>query len=256
MLKANFSANRAQVRKMQKGLPFQLSHQQLTGGSLPNASHDIEIHMNPKHAKEVDRAVRRGKAYRMKAEKIQGGKITLKSILGDKSVKKVANKALNAITNKLVDKKVISKKQSNVAKEILNNAIEGNYDDAQDQAKEAGINTINGLGVKKVRGLGLIKGSDMAKQHMAKVRAQRGGKVDFLKSLGRVAKKVGVTALKTAVGTAIATAGTALTGNPMLGSAGSAIAMKQINPAIDKATGSGLIKRKNNIRFGNGFMPA
>ncbi len=139
---AKFNLNALQARKLKAGKPFQMSNAQLCGNGL-NISHSAEVHMLQRDANAVDRAIKNNKGFRFAPAKIQGGSLSLKKILGDKTVQKVASSAVKAITNKLVDKNVISNKQSAVANNILNSAIVGDYQGAKDQAKDAGVKTRN-----------------------------------------------------------------------------------------------------------------
>ena len=95
---------KAQYNKLQRGVSFQLSSQQL---HLPNdkSTHHVELHVDANLHRKHQHAVRNQKGLRFSPHEIKGG--SLKSIF--KSVKKVANKVAHGIeqVKKVIPQSVI-----------------------------------------------------------------------------------------------------------------------------------------------------
>ena len=100
-MEADFKLTVQQMHKLRPGKPFQLSHQQLIGKGI-DSIHDATLQMHSKHAKAVDRAIRNGKDYRFTADKIAGGKLTMKDVVKNPLVKALANKSLTSATHSLM----------------------------------------------------------------------------------------------------------------------------------------------------------
>jgi hypothetical protein len=140
----------AQKNKMQGGKTFQLSASALQTGS---GKHAVEIRMTSKNHKAILKNVSKGKGYRFSSDKIEGagffGDLAKKA--GKALAKKVAEKGLDAIGERTGQKGITD-------------AVKGSVDGLVD------------VGINKVSGGKLVKGSPEMKAHMARIRGMRKGK--------------------------------------------------------------------------------
>jgi hypothetical protein len=139
----------AQKNKMQGGKTFQLSASALQSGS---GKHAVEIQMTPKNHKALLKNVSKGKGYRFSADKIEGAGFfgDIAKSIGKKVAKKVADKGLDYIGER-------------TGQSGITNALKGSVDGLVD------------VGINKVSGGKLVKGSPEMKAHMARIRGMRKG---------------------------------------------------------------------------------
>ena len=223
----------AQKKKFENGKTFQLSASQLNAGT---GKFHVEIEMTTKNHRELLRNVARNKGYRFTREKVVGG-----SIFG-KILKTVA-KAASPIALDFVGEKTGTKSITDALKPSANGLID--------------------VGVDKISGGKLKKGSPEMAEKMARLRSMRKGKkIDggnifddikngfnrtFTPKLGREIKKTLTSGDAEEIYKGIADVGLtavgAYTGQPMLGAVGSQV----VNSAID---GAGVRRRRNTIVVG------
>jgi len=179
-----------QYRKMKQGKGFQLTASQIQSGVSNSAKHEVEIILDKTHYKKLLRSSASGKGFRFTQKVLQGQGLadTFKN-LGNKiasGAKSVGNKIASGA--KTAGKSFVKYVPKNTAKKIAKaglNAVAKQYDldpsltDLASQGVDAGVDAgyaTQGKGLVKFK-----KGSAEAKAHMAKLRAMRGGKINFKK---------------------------------------------------------------------------
>ena len=226
----------AQKKKFENGKTFQLSATQLNAGT---GKFHVEIEMTTKNHRELLRNVARNKGYRFTREKVVGG-----SIFG-KILKTVA-KAAAPIALDFVGEKTGTKSITDALKPSANGLID--------------------VGVDKISGGKLKKGSPEMAERMARLRSMRKVKVDggnifddikngfnrtFTPKLGREIKKTLTSGVAKDIYKGVADVGLtavgAYTGQPMLGAVGSQV----VNSAID---GAGVRRRRNTMVVGGSLV--
>lgn len=227
----------AQKKKFENGKTFQLSATQLNAGT---GKYHVEIEMTTQNHKELLRNVARNKGYRFTREKVVGGSIFGKFL---KSVAKaVAPKALDFVGEKTGTKNITD-------------------------ALKPSANGLIDVGVDKITGGKLEKGSPEMAEKMARLRSMRKGKqVDggnifddikngwnrtFTPKLGKKIQKALTSKVAKDIYKGIADVGVdsiaAYTGQPMLGAIGSQV----VNSAID---GAGVKRRRNTMVVGGSLV--
>jgi hypothetical protein len=231
----------AQFKKLESHKPFQVSFQQLNQNKP--ADHHVEIELPKPELTKLNRNLRNGKGFRFNPNKIIGsglfssGLSLLKTAAKSNLVKDLAKKGLSkaiqigANSNNqylagaanlagnvtgagifdtglsLLKNAAKSKTVQNLGKQALSKAI------------QMGANSNNGLiagasnALKSVTGGKLKKGSQEAKDHMARIRAMRktGTGFNLIKSIkgafkNPILKQIGNVALKTALPVALSIA--------------------------------------------------
>jgi hypothetical protein len=230
----------AQKSKFEKGKTFQLSATQLNAGT---GKFHVEIEMTTKNHKELLRNVARNKGYRFTREKVVGGSIfgkVLKTV-----AKAVAPKALDFVGEKTGTKSITD-------------------------ALKPSANGLIDVGVDKITGGKLKKGSPEMAEKMARLRSMRkrkqvdGGNIfddikngwnrTFNPKLGREIKKALTSGEAKDIYKGIAdvglTAVAGYTGSPMLGAVGSQL----VNSAIDGAGVRRKYGKKNTLVVGGNLV--
>jgi hypothetical protein len=233
----------AQYKKLENHQPFQVSYQQLNQDRP--ADHHVEIELPKPELTKLNRNLRNGKGFRFNPNKIIGGGLLssglslLKTAAKSKAVQNLGKQALskglqlagnsnnslissaatlagNAVNGSgifdtglsLLKNAAKSKTVQNLGKQALNKGLSLAGNSNNGFISEA--NTLKG-----VTGGKLVKGSQAAKEHMARIRAMRktgAGFGSFLNSVKKIAKnpilkQIGNVALKTALPIALNVAG-------------------------------------------------
>lgn len=274
-----------QFRKYKKGEPFQLSNSQLQSSV---GKHKVDIHLGKRDYKKLLTAVKNGKGYRFSDKNVVGGSLWgsfkkglstvgnfVKNNISKEDVKNVINKGVDLVAPDSV---------KDVAKSAVSKIVDYGYDDSnkgksmkenafslantlQPEIKDVGLqigkkvvdkvtSKLNEMSPDEVQGEGLrkkrfAKGSQEAKDHMAKIRAMRGAK----KGMGVKPKRRGKGLLENIESTLIHTglptlgrvAGTLIGGVPA-GMVGEELG-NMAGDVIGQATGRGL-KNKKHTRYG------
>jgi hypothetical protein len=274
-----------QFRKYKKGEPFQLSNSQLQSSV---GKHKVDIHLGKRDYKKLLTAVKNGKGYRFSDKNVVGGSLWgsfkkglstvgnfVKNNISKEDVKNVINKGVDLVAPDSVKdlaKSAVSKTvdyaydDRNQGKSLKENVF-GLANTLQPEIKDVGLQVgkkvvdkvtskLNEMSPDEVQGEGLrkkrfVKGSQEAKDHMAKIRALRGTK----KGMGVKPKRRGKGLLENIESTLIHTglptlgrvAGTLIGGVPagMVGEELGNIA----GDALGEAVGRGL-KNKKHTRYG------
>lgn len=184
--------SRRQLTSIQKGKSIRLSATQLAM-SDPKSTHEVQIDVSPSTLKKIESAKRRNKGVQVTGSAISGGKIDFmnmlgqaaefgKKVVGPKLLKAGAKLALsqtgisNSLTDSLVDNSVDGLMKSDLRtskgwKGAARRAAVNTGEDAlntglQMAANQLASNQIGGSGIR-------AKGSEAARNHMAKLRAMR-----------------------------------------------------------------------------------
>lgn len=197
-----------QFLKYRKGNAFQLTNAQLQADS---GKHLVDVHLSKKDYKKLLTAIKNGKGYRFSNKNVVGGSLwgsfkkglsavgnfvksnvnkeDVKNVL-KKGVEMVAPDSVKNIAKSAVDKVVdYGYDESNAGKSLKDHAL-SLVNDLQPELKDAGLqagkkivdkvkeklqmtddDTLEGNGLKKYK-----KGSQSAKDHMARIRAMRKSK--------------------------------------------------------------------------------
>jgi len=274
-----------QFRKYKKGEPFQLSNAQLQSSV---GKHKVDIHLQKRDYKKLLNAIKNGKGYRFSEKNVVGGSFwgSLKkglSTVGNFVKNNVSKEDVKNVINKGVDL-VAPDSVKDLAKSAVSKTVDYAYDDRnqgkslkenvfglantlQPEIKDVGLQVgkkvvdkvtskLNEMSPDEVQGEGLrkkrfAKGSQEAKDHMAKIRALRGAK----KGMGVKPKRRGKGLLENIESTLIHTglptlgrvAGTLIGGVPA-GMVGEELG-NMAGDVIGQATGRGL-KNKKHTRYG------
>lgn len=276
-----------QFLKYRKGKPFQLSNAQIQSSS---GKHKVDINLGKSDYRKLLNAVKNGKGYRFSEKNVKGGSLwgSFKkglSTVGNFVKQNVSSSDVKNVLKKGVDM-VAPDSVKEIAKSAVDKVVDYGYDDRnkgkslkenvfglanalQPEIKDVGlqvgkkivdkvqdkINQISpdeevaGEGLKKKR---FKKGSQEAKDHMAKIRAMRGMKTGmgvkqrkrrgkgFFDDIASGLIHVGIPTLGRIAGTVIGGPAGAMVGET-LGEAGA--------DAIGRATGRGL-KNKTHTLYG------
>ena len=189
-----------QFLKYRKGHTFQLTNSQLQADS---GKHKVDIHLGKKDYKRLLTAIKNGKGYRFSHKNVVGGSLwgsfkkglstignfvknnvskdDVKSVL-KQGVEMVAPDSVKEIAKRSVDKVVdYGYDDSNKGKSLKEHAL-SLANDLQPELQDAGVQAgqkiidkvkekLQGDGIKKFK-----KGSQEAKDHMARIRAMRKSK--------------------------------------------------------------------------------
>ncbi len=277
-----------QFRKYKKGEPFQLSNTQLQSSV---GKHKVDIHLEKKDYKKLINAVKNGKGYRFSEKNVKGGSLwgTFKSGLskvGNFIKSNVSKEDVKNVINKGVDM-VAPESVKEIAKSAVSKAVDYSYDDSnkgkslkehalslanelqpeiKDVALKAGKKVMDKVQEKlnqsspdeEVQGEGLrkkrfVKGSQEAKDHMARLRAMRGMKKGSgMKQKKRRGKGVWDNIASSLIHTGLPTLGH-ISGEILGGPAGAMVGEEIGNLAgdtIGAATGRGLKKNKIHTKYG------
>ena len=278
-----------QFLKYRKGKAFQLSNAQLQSSS---GKHKVDIHLGKSDYRKLLNAVKNGKGYRFSEKNVKGGSLwgSFKkglSTVGNFVKQNVSSSDVKNVINKGVDL-IAPDSVKDLAKSAVSKTVDYAYDDRnkgkslkenvfglanalQPEIKDVGLQVgkkvvdkvtskLNEMSPDEVSGEGLKKrfkkGSQEAKDHMAKIRAMRGkgmkkgtgvqrkrrGK-GFFDDIASGLIHVGIPTLGRIAGTVIGGPAGAMVGET-LGEVGA--------DAIGKATGRGLkgLKNKNHTLYG------
>jgi len=275
-----------QYLKYRKGEPFQLSNAQLQSST---GKHKCDIHLGKSDYRKLLNAVKNGKGYRFSAKNVKGGSLwgSFKkglSTVGNFVKNNVSKDDVKNVINKGVDL-VAPDSVKDLAKSAVSKTVDYAYDDRnqgkslkenvfglantlQPEIKDVGLQVgkkvvdkvtskLNEMSPDEVSGEGLKKrfkkGSQEAKDHMAKIRAMRGkgmkkgtgvqrkrrGK-GFFDDLASGLIHVGLPTLGRVAGTLVGGTPAGMIGEELGNMAGD---------AIGKATGRGL-KNKTHTLYG------
>ena len=197
-----------QFLKYKKAVPFQLTNAQL---QADNGKHLVDVHLSKKDYKKLLTAIKNGKGYRFSNKNVVGGSLwgsfkkglsavgnfvknnvnkeDVKNVL-KQGVDMVAPESVKEIAKRSVDKVVdYGYDDSNKGKSLKDHAL-SLANDLQPELKDAGLqagkkivdkvkeklqmtddDTLEGNGLKKFK-----KGSQEARDHMARIRAMRKSK--------------------------------------------------------------------------------
>ena len=198
-----------QFLKYKKAVPFQLTNAQL---QADHGKHEVDIHLSKKDYKKLLTAIKNGKGYRFSNKNVVGGSLWGSFKKGLSSVGNFVKNNVNKEDVKNVLKQgvdmVAPDSVKNIAKSAVDKVVDYGYDDSnkgkslkdhalslandlQPELKDAGLqagkkivdkvkeklqgmnsdDAVEGNGFKKFK-----KGSQAAKDHMAKIRAMRKSK--------------------------------------------------------------------------------
>ena len=197
-IEVNISAS--QQTKLRKGEPIQLSYNSLMGQSK---SHIAEIDVDEKTLKAIQNAVKNKKGVRVDGSLISGG-----------SIKKAFKKASRGVT-KTVNNKGFQRKMRDIGYNALDKGVEVGVKKAVPIIIDAGIQSMagSGFGVRKAIKNKVKKGSNEAREKMARLRSMKsqaeeyysdaesefeGGRIGrSFRRISRKAKSVGKSVAKT-----------------------------------------------------------
>jgi hypothetical protein len=274
-----------QYLKYRKGEPFQLSNAQLQSSV---GKHKVDIHLQKRDYRKLLNAIKNGKGYRFSEKNVKGGSLwgSFKkglSTVGNFVKNNVSKDDVKNVINKGVDL-VAPDSVKDLAKSAVSKTVDYAYDDRnqgkslkenvfglantlQPEIKDVGLQVgkkvvdkvtskLNEMSPDEVSGEGLKKrfkkGSQEAKDHMAKIRAMRGSGMKkgcgvkrrrgkgFFDDMASGLIHVGIPTLGRIAGTVLGGPAGAMVGET-LGEAGA--------DAIGRATGRGL-KNKTHTLYG------
>lgn len=160
-MNAKFSLSKAQINKLQKGLNVNISHKQIIDPS-DKENHELEVTLDDAQMKKLKRNITSNKGYRLLSTAIQGGKLNLKKLFNSRIGKTIEKKVIRKVARHLNKKGVINNKYTKAIGTLGDNLIDNkNLKESEE--------VITGLGI----GCGGCKGSQEAKEKMARIRAMR-----------------------------------------------------------------------------------
>ena len=248
----NLNLSKSQLSKAMQNKTFQLNASEL------QQSGNHVVNLSKKMITKLNKAINNNKGLRFIENEFNmstSGGGWQKSIKKSNFINRASNVGAKALGNELEQNKVITKKQNKISLDIGNDLIDGNYKEAKAKSKTQAHKIVDGLGFFGKA----IKGSQEAKDNMARLRAMRkpttidGGKFSF-KKIGRDLKKAAKheatnfindnkrimlkdakEALKTTASVGIGAPITYVTGNPVLGALGASLIMDKsgANKKID-----------------------
>ena len=267
MVEVQLDLTPAQKRKIKNGHTVQLKHNQLMKG-------DVSVVLDKEHARRIRRALKNKSGMRlspsqeMYQQMIQGEgfKSVMKKIgrqlknIGKKQGARLLDKGVDILQKSVEDKLIEQLGPEN--EEIIKKLSDTTRDKLTDSANkkisnvEAELDTV-------LQGSGMVKnlhykytGRGMSRKVVLTTEGK--GAKSFFKKLGRSAQKVFTSKpvreiAKTLVKQGVASIGTALTGNPMIGQVASELTSGLTNTAVD--SGMDAIQGAGNFQKPNRRVP-